>query len=410
MITGTLAKYFDAVVMKRLSNVETDANVSNQHEFNGTSQLRKLFGEDDRKKIPATFLRLDDTETIFTEDGFLSWYDARRAHPTRTEYRLYYPTNSVTSQAVAGDTLFIASRTGGGAVVLVTPRGSTVQSQLIWLFGLPEQPELGFVLADTSGKANRAIGFVETMVLKQIGIEPPQPEGIFAELVSQFGLRFPSTKTLSELARQTSNTSPLDDPDNALLTYMDQEESLFRALEKNIVKERIAKGFGEDVDDFLQFSLSVQNRRKSRAGYALGNHVEAILLAHKIAHKREAKTEKLKGPDFLFPHERAYHDITYDSKGLGMLAVKTSCKDRWRQVMAEADRIAPKHLLTLEASISTAQTSEMISAQIQLVIPSAIQETFTDTQRPHLITFAQFLAHAQIAFPPIPPYLDRDTV
>jgi hypothetical protein len=30
-----------------------------------------------------------------------------------------------------------------------------------------------------------------------------------------------------------------------------------------------------------------------------------------------------------------------------MLGVKTTCSDRWRQVLAEADRIQLKHLLTL---------------------------------------------------------------
>ncbi|MFN3606126.1 MAG: type II restriction endonuclease [Cypionkella sp.] len=74
-----------------------------------------------------------------------------------------------------------------------------------------------------------------------------------------------------------------------------------------------------------------------------------------------------------------------------MLAVKTTCKDRWRQVMAEADRIAPKHLLTLEAGISTPQTMEMASAQIQLVIPKGIMSSFTPTQQASLISFAQFI-------------------
>lgn len=409
MISGTLGKYFDGVVMKRLSNVETDPNISNQHEFNGTTQLRKLFGDDDRLKIATTFLRIDDSEAAETEDGFLSWYDARRRHETRTEYRLYYPKNSVTSLARAGDTLFIASRTGGGALAIVTHSGTTIENQLIWLFGLPEQPEMQFSLAETATKANRTIGFVEDMILREIGIEPPPPEGNIEDLVSQFGLVFPPTRILSELARQTTHVSSRDDPDGALLTYMSQEESIFRALEKNIVTQRIAQGFGEDVDEFVSYSLSVLNRRKSRAGHALGNHVEAILLDHNIAHKREATTEKIKGPDFLFPGETAYRDPNCDARNLQMLAVKTSCKDRWRQVLAEADRIAPKHLLTLEARISPAQTSEMIGAQIQLVIPAAIQVTFTPTQRPHLLTFAQFLAHAQIAFPAVPPYLGGNT-
>ena len=158
-----------------------------------------------------------------------------------------------------------------------------------------------------------------------------------------------------------------------------------------VVKGRLAQGFAGDVDGFLQFSLSVQNRRKSRAGYALGNHVEAVLIAQGVTHKREATTEKRNGPDFLFPGEVAYHDANQPSAGLRMLAVKTTCKDRWRQVLAEADRIVPKHLLTLEPSISTAQTTEMQGSALQLVVPAALLPSYSAAQRDWMMTFAGFL-------------------
>jgi len=159
-----------------------------------------------------------------------------------------------------------------------------------------------------------------------------------------------------------------------------------------VVKGRLAQGFAADVDGFLAFSLSVQNRRKSRAGYALGNHVEAILQAIGIAHRREATTEKRNGPDFLFPGEAAYHSADAPGAKLRMLAVKTTCKDRWRQVLAEADRISPKHLLTLEPGISTAQTTEMQAAALQLVVPSPLQPTYHPAQQAWLLSFSEFLA------------------
>ena len=49
-----------------------------------------------------------------------------------------------------------------------------------------------------------------------------------------------------------------------------------------------------------------------------------------------------------------------------MLAVKSTCKDRWRQILAEADRLPVKHLLTLEPGISVAQTDEMTPAMWSL--------------------------------------------
>ncbi len=74
-----------------------------------------------------------------------------------------------------------------------------------------------------------------------------------------------------------------------------------------------------------------------------------------------------------------------------MLAAKTSSKDRWRQVLAEADRINPKHLLTLEPSISVAQTTEMQASELQLVIPRPLFETYGPNQQGWLMDFKSFL-------------------
>lgn len=47
--------------------------------------------------------------SIRGKDGYtqsnVTWYDARKKHPTRTKYRLYFRTNGVMSQAKEGSTL-----------------------------------------------------------------------------------------------------------------------------------------------------------------------------------------------------------------------------------------------------------------------------------------------------------------
>lgn len=74
-----------------------------------------------------------------------------------------------------------------------------------------------------------------------------------------------------------------------------------------------------------------------------------------------------------------------------MLGVKSTCKDRWRQVLSEADRIEKKHLLTLEAAISTNQTDEMKSKQLQLVVPEKIHKSFTKNQQEWLLDIQTFI-------------------
>ena len=63
-----------------------------------------------------------------------------------------------------------------------------------------------------------------------------------------------------------------------------------------------------------------------------------------------------------------------------MLGVKSTSKDRWRQVLTEADRIPQKHLCTLEAVISAKQTDEM--PQLTLVVPAGLHAEPNSTPHP----------------------------
>jgi hypothetical protein len=162
-----------------------------------------------------------------------------------------------------------------------------------------------------------------------------------------------------------------------------------------MVSKRIEQGFtgdeGADIEGFLSFSLTVQNRRKSRVGHALENHLQAVFEACEITFARGALTENRSKPDFLFPGAREYHDPEFLTRNLTMLGAKSSCKDRWRQVLSEAARIQIKHLFTLEPGISSAQTDEMRSKDLQLVLPERLHATFRPEQADWLMSLSEFI-------------------
>lgn len=85
-------------------------------------------------------------------------------------------------------------------------------------------------------------------------------------------------------------------------------------------------------------------------------------------------TEGNKKPDFIFPSGEAYHNSSFDIQKLVTLAAKTTCKDRWRQVLNEANRLkdSPKYLCTLQQGISGAQMDEMQAENVVLVVPNHI--------------------------------------
>lgn len=395
---GSLSDHFTRIAAKRLSAVEADTRRSNQHEFNGVEALKRVLGPHDFRDRPARFIWLGGENEGITDTASVSWYDSRRNKPHRApEWRLYFRDNAVMQLAGAGDLLVIGLRPDGEILFILAPTGSTLENQIVWLFGLDRDLGGIFLFADYEGGGDRGMDFVSNYVLEELGIEPEEPDADRLDaIVGQFGTRFPPSRDFSALARASCEAAdPRDDVDAALVAWIEFEEALFRRLERHVVASRLETGFiaaGEaDVDGFLQFSLSVQNRRKSRMGLSLENHVEAVLTALGIRHERGARTEGNSKPDFLFPGATEYADPGFDPAALTMLGVKSTLKDRWRQVLAEAARIERKHLLTLEPGISTRQTDEMVRNALQLVVPQRLHATFTPAQGAWLMTFRDFL-------------------
>ena len=193
-------------------------------------------------------------------------------------------------------------------MVIVTPPNSTIFCQLIWLFGLTEQFISGIKLEEIAPQKTQELDLAARYILDELGIEVVDGNDELDSCIEKFGLKFPTTREFAELARSSlqKDVDPRDDPDTALMAWLDREEMLFRRLERRVLAERLMSGFisssGEaNVDDFVSFSLSVQNRRKARAGQSLELHLDALFKIHSIRFDRGAETENRNRPDFLFP-------------------------------------------------------------------------------------------------------------
>ncbi|MEM9373391.1 MAG: type II restriction endonuclease [Planctomycetota bacterium] len=394
-----LADFFSGAAAKRIRPVEADPDTSNQHEFNGINAFRAFLGEA-RHSFETVFLYLaDDGEPIHAA-GQTTWYDARTDQPNRTaEYRLCFRSSAVSERFRPVDLLIIGLRPNGTLLIIAADGESSIGGQLLWLFGL-ETPDGPGVISGTPA-LDRGVDYAARCVLDSIGVDtPPEPEDIVL-LNGRFGTELPSARAFSEFAREhTRGCNPMQDPDHALIAWLDTEQRFFRAFERLLVEERLRTGFVDptgdvDVDGFVSFSLSVQNRRKSRAGHSLENHLEELFAQSSIAFERGAITERRSRPDFLFPDSDSYFDESCPLDRLAVLGAKATCKDRWRQVTAEADRIDTKHLVTLEPGISVHQTKEMKSRNVQLVVPRDLHQTYTADQQRWLWTIADFIGHVR---------------
>jgi restriction endonuclease EcoRII-like protein len=399
MKSGYLSQYFQGVAAKKLSAVEADVLTSNQHEFNGVEGLRNILGEPEGKvHYEAKFLYLTDVDDEpVMEDGFLTWYDARQKARIergvmRWEYRLYFPTNTVSQLANEGDILIIAKRPDNTLLAIVAEAETTIAQQVLWLFGFAGIVHPGFSIREELETEQDRVEFASRFILESIGIAVEATEETFLDdMLDKFGGKLPTTRIFSAYAHSTlPDISPHDGHDMALMAWMEREEILFRTMEKHIIGERLSQGFDGDVEGFISFSLSVQNRRKSRAGLALENHLETLFQECGINYTRTPRTENKSKPDFIFPSIEQYHTPAFNPDDLIMLGVKSSCKDRWRQVLAEADRIGRKHLLTLEAAISKNQTDEMNAKSLQLVVPEKLHNTYNLEQQVWLMNVSEF--------------------
>jgi hypothetical protein len=398
MKKGYLSQYFDGVAAKRLSAVETDPDTSHQHEFNGVKGLTSILGEPDGKKnYSARYLYAADEELSLSEDGFVTWYDARQKAREergvmRWEHRLYYSPNEVMELAREGDLLVIAKQKEvESLLVIVCKQGTTVERQLILLFDLHDVESEVFEVRSERDLDHDQLEFYKRWILESIGVVVEETEESFLEdMIRRFPKGFPTTRIFSEYARKSLSIEPRDSLDEALMAWMEREEMLFRTYERYWAKQRLKEGFSE-VDDLVQFSLSLLNRRKSRVGHALENHLSALFDVCGVRYSRTPVTENKSKPDFLFPGQPEYHNPAYDVSRLTMLGVKSTCKDRWRQVLSEADRIERKHLLTLEVAISEGQTDEMRERKLQLVLPRRLHATYTEKQQQWLMDLGGFV-------------------
>ncbi len=403
MKKGYLSQYFDGVAIKTLSAVEANRTRSNQHEYNATREMLNFMGRPSKRTpLDARFLYLnDDDSDPMPEDAFLTLYDSRKGQSHRSaEYRFYFPTTNVSNNASEGDLLTIAKRHDGGLLVIIAECGSTIARQICWLFGVIDAEHPGFSVKSKMETEQDRIGFAARIVLEQIGI---QPEGnapnFLDQMLDRFAGRFPTTLEFSAFARSTlMEIDASVTPDEAVVAWMDREEILFRTLEKHLLSEQMStlfQGDAFDPDPVMKIAQSAFQRRKSRAGNALENHLEAVFKSHKMTYSRTAVTERKLKPDFIFPDIERYRDQSFPRARLTMLASKTTSKDRWRQILNEAARIPVKHLITLEPSISENQTTEMQSEQVQLVIPAPLHDTYTVMQRAWILDISDFIELAK---------------
>jgi hypothetical protein len=217
---------------------------------------------------------------------------------------------------------------------------------------------------------------------------------LIAGYVNALPSGFPSADAVAIQAREIQSRcramNPIEEPDRALLDWQATEYRLFQAYERHNYERRISQPF-ITVDELVAFANTLLNRRKSRAGSSLENHLEYVFGQYHMPFTRGGITEDGNKPDFIFPGISQYHAQDYPMSRLVFLGAKTTCKDRWRQILDEADRIETKHLFTLQQGISANQLYQMQQKKVILVVPGSYKTSFPEQYRGALLSLRQFI-------------------
>ena len=365
-------------IAKFISRNEVGETGGKQCGFYLPKDAWKLFTQ----QSPIKGVKNKDTVAVTWQDGrvtqsAVTWYGQK----TRSEYRL---------TRFGKDFPFLTSDNVGSLLVLVPEDYRNFRAYV-----LDFDEDIEAIQSVLDLQILTTWGAYEKGKLPAVETEDQCIDRHFRIFVERLN-NFPRSSTLSEATRAAVEdctkqflTRSLD---YQLMTWIELEYHLFRMLERKVCQEQITRLF-KDIDDFLQTAASIMNRRKSRAGFSLENHVEYLLGKSSIPFDAQPNVDGK--PDFLIPSAAAYQNVKYSEDRIIALGVKTTCKDRWRQVLNEATRVKRKHILTLQPGVSRNQLIEMNKANVCLIVPEKLHTEYPTDTGIELLTVDQFFQKAK---------------
>lgn len=306
-------------------------------------------------------------------DSVVTWYGMK----TRDEYRL---------TCFGRGFPYLNDDTVGDMLVLIP---QDLQNFLAYVIDLPDDVEDVQAVLGVEAIGGWAV-YEESKEA-----EPISEDGCIEQRFRKFALdlsTFPAGDHFSNRTREALLTCVPDftkkPNDDRLMLLMQSEYRLFKLVERQICLPEVRRLF-KDIDDFLKTAATLMNRRKSRAGRSFENHVEYLLREAKIPFDIRPQIDG--EPDIIIPGKKAYDDPKYPTSKLFMLGVKTTCKDRWRQVLQEAPRVEQKHLITMQEGISAKQLIDIHKHKVTLVVPESLHKRYPKVSGVELIKVEGFI-------------------
>jgi hypothetical protein len=319
--------------------------------------------------------------TVTWQDGritesVVTWYGVR----TRSEYRLtrFGRDFPYLNEGVVGDLLVLISTAPAEALAYVLDLDDDIE-EIQTILGVEAFQNWGIYKDGAPQQEENEDVCIERRIR------------LFAEELNNF----PDNAVFSGITREIlaaclRGFSKLT-PDKQLVKAYSLEYEIFQAVERQVCGNDVAGKLFRNIDDFLKVASSIMNRRKSRAGRSLENHIETILASANIPHRMRPNLGPDGTPDVIIPSVEAYFDLQYPADRIFIVGLKTTCKDRWRQVTQEGPRIDRKYLVTLQQGITEKQLAQMDAAHVSLIVPEPLHKYYPQECPVKPLTIAEFI-------------------
>lgn len=136
-----------------------------------------------------------------------------------------------------------------------------------------------------------------------------------------------------------------------------------------------------------KYFLSISQSRKSRAGSAFEFIIREMLVRLNYPFSEQVVIGGAK-PDYVLPSEKYFLERPLDSI---LLTAKRTLRERWRQIVTEANKAYGYFLATIDKKISDNQIKQASEHKVYIVVPDSIKQNITHYSAAYnVISFENF--------------------
>jgi hypothetical protein len=276
---------------------------------------------------------------------------------------------------------------------LTIESGSSTYDEFIRTLVIPDPPWSGVVdIRSTFFRRESAVvvsdvGSVADLEQKVELLKTLRPIATVEELVKETIRRYenriemPLTKLFSITPKPGDIVRELMEKGFEILKRQQQEiypikiaELIWSATDNGsaLTRESLALSIALKMGEIRSVFKSMQNSIFSLAGSCFEKYIEKWLGAFDLPFNSQEKVDGDRVPDFILPNSAYYMAReSRSSDDAVLLSAKTTCRERWTQILSEGTYVDTRYLATLDAAVPRDKIVNMHSERVVMIVPES---------------------------------------